>query len=78
MPTRTLIDRAFVRRVVSRLRTSARSSTKSVEDDVKALDAAQYDQSLAQPAQREELVAIPERFDDVPEFDFDKWNRRHR
>ena len=70
------IERAFVERLVARLGTGSRSSARRVEGIVKALDSGQVDgalDGLAPAAQGPRM----ERFEDLVEFDFTEWRKRH-
>jgi hypothetical protein len=70
------IERAFVARLVSRLSTGARSSTRRVEAIVQSLDAGELDDAIGRLAPAADELAA-ERFEDVREFNHDSWKSRH-
>jgi hypothetical protein len=75
--TRRAIEQEFIGRVVTQLRVRPQGSPAGrVREIVEALDAGRLDRVIEQFAP-DTAPAAAQRFDDVPEFDYDAWRRRH-
>lgn len=78
--TRRAIEQEFVGRFFTLVRVppaSEGSPAARLRKLVDALDAGELDHVVEQ-LDRDATPAIPQRFDEVPEFDYDAWRKRHR
>ena len=77
---RRAIEREFIGRFFARLNVPASSKgsqTARLHNLVEVLDSGQVDHAIEQVTPKS-APAIPQRFDEVPEFDYDAWRQRHR
>ena len=75
--TRRAIEQEFIGRLVSQLRVRPEASPAGrVRKIVEALDGGQLDRVIEQFAP-DTAPAAAQRFDEVPEFDYAAWRRRH-
>lgn len=75
--TRRAIEREFIGRVLARLCVSPASSPAGqLRAIVDVLDSGEVDRAIEQFAP-DTAPAAPQRFDEVLEFDYDRWRRRH-
>jgi hypothetical protein len=74
---RRAIEQEFVARLFAHLRVTSKGSPAGrLRKIVDALDSGQADRVIEQLAPNM-ASAAPQRFDDVPEFDYDVWRQRH-
>jgi hypothetical protein len=70
-------EQEFVTRLFARLRVTPEGMhAERLREVVDALDSGQVDRVIEQLG-RHTAPAASQRFDDVPEFDYDTWRQRH-